>query len=198
MLELLSRSRAGLAAILLIAGCASVAPQRPVFPELSYAHLAPLRFDAGKVTVVEEYVAPLKRPNVEHEMPLRPSAAAVRWANDRVKAAGGSARTVRVTVKKAGVVETELPRSTGLRRMFTTEQAQRYDAELELIVEVLSDRGLREGFASAQARRSTTVAEDITLAEREKVYFTLVEQMMADIDRELESNIRQYMAPHLR
>jgi hypothetical protein len=169
-----------------------------MFPEIGFSHLAPLSFDASKVEVVNEYVAPLKRPNVEHEMPLRPAAAAERWAKDRVKAAGNSSRSVRVTVKNARVVESELKRATGLRGMFTTDQAQRYDAELEMLIEVRNDRGFREGSASALSKRSFTVPEGITINDREKEYFKLVEEMMADINRELERSIREHMAKFLR
>ena len=185
-------------AVALLAGCESAPPTRPMFPEIAFAHLAPLNFDAAKVEVVNEYVAPLKRPNVEHEMPLRPSAAAERWAKDRVKAAGTSNRSLRVTIKNARVVESELKKTTGLRGMFTTDQAQRYDAELEMLIEVRNDRGFREGSASAVSRRSTTVPENITINDREKEYFKLVEDMMTDINREMERSIREHMAKFLR
>ena len=188
----------GLIAIGLLAGCESAPPPRPIFPEVGFSHLPPLTFDASSVEVVNEYVAPLKRPNVEHEMPLRPAVAAERWAKDRVKAAGNSNRSVRVTVKNARVVESELKRTTGLRGMFTTDQAQRYDAELEMLIEVRNDRGFREGSASAIARRSTTVPEGITINDREKEYFKLVEDMMGDINREMERSIREHMAKFLR
>jgi hypothetical protein len=188
----------GLAAIALLAGCESPAPARPVFPELSFAKEPPLTFDAARVEVVNEYVAPLKRPNVEHEMPLRPAAAAERWAKDRVKAAGNSNRSVRVTIKNARVVESELKRATGLRGMFTTDQAQRYDAELEMLIELRDERGFRTDSASAISKRSFTVPEGITINDREKEYFKLVEDMMGDINRELERSIRQHMAKFLR
>jgi hypothetical protein len=187
-----------LAAMALLAGCESAAPTRPMFPELTFSNLPPLNFDATRVEVVNEYVAPLKRPNVEHEMPLRPSAAAERWAKDRVKAAGNSNRSLRVTIKNARVVESELKKATGLRGMFTTDQAQRYDAELEMLIELRNDRGFREGSASAVSRRSFTVPEGITINDREKEYFKLVEDMMTDINRELERSIREHMAKFLR
>lgn len=186
-----------LAAMALLAGCETT-PTRPMFPELTFSSMPPLNFDASRVEVVNEYVAPLKRPNVEHEMPLRPSAAAERWAKDRIKAAGNSNRSLRVTIKNARVVESELKKATGLRGMFTTDQAQRYDAELEILIELRDDRGFREGSASAISRRSATVPEGITINDREKEYFKLVEEMMADINRELERSVRQHLAKFLR
>ena len=189
---------AGLIALGLLTGCESAPPPRPIFPEVGFSHLPPLTFDASSVEVVNEYVAPLKRPNVEHEMPLRPGAAAERWAKDRVKAAGTANRGVRVTVKNARVVESELKRTTGLRGMFTTDQAQRYDAEMELLIEVRDERGFRQGSASAVSKRSFTVPEGITINDREKEYFKQVEEMMGDINRELERSIREHMVKFLR
>ena len=183
--------------VVALAACASAPPPRPVFPELTFGHLGALTFDAGGVEVVNEYVPPLRRPNVEHEMPLAPATAATRWANDRIKAGGRPGRTVRVIIRNAAVREADLPKSSGLKGLFTTEQAARFDAEIEVVVELRSARGFRDAFASAGARRSVTISEGATLNDRDRIWFGLVEELMAELNRELEKNIRQYMGAYL-
>ncbi len=196
----LSRRNAllGGSALLVLAGCQNTPPARPTFPQLTFTHLGQLTFDANKVEVVNEYVPPLKRPNVEHEMPLAPAAAAQRWAADRIHAAGTANRTVRVIIKNASVIETDLRKTPGLRGAFTTDQSEQYDATLEMTVELVNGRGFRDGFASATVRRSRTVPEDMTVNDRDKVYFAMVEGLMVDLNNELTRNISQFMGLYLR
>jgi hypothetical protein len=179
--------------LLALAACAGGPPPRPAFAEPSFAQYGPLTFDALRFEVRDEYVPPLKAPNVEHEMPLRPAAAAVRWANDRIRIGGRTARTVFVRVRRAPVIETDLRKTTGLRGLLTTDQAQRYDAELEVAVELVSAAGQRDGHASALVRRSVTVPENISINGRDRVLHGLVEQLMADLNGELERNIRVHL-----
>jgi hypothetical protein len=48
----------------------------------------------------------------------------------------------------------------------------------------------RVGDATASATRSRSVAENITLNDREAVWYQMVEQMMNDINAELERQVR--------
>jgi hypothetical protein len=182
----------------LLVGCGGGPPPPPVFPDLTFAHRGQLVFDAGRIDVVDEFYPPLKPPHVEHEMPLKLAAGAAKWAKDRLSTAGKSRRLVKFAIKTAQVIESELPRTGGLRGALTVEQAQRYDAELEVMIELLSPTGFREAYATASVRRSATVPETITLNGRQQVLFTLAEQTLREMDAELERNVRRYMGGHLR
>ena len=184
----------GLAVVL--AACETPVPA-PVFPQLTYAHLGAIRLDVAKVEVVDQYVPPLKRPNVEHEFPVTPAAAARRWVVDRIKAAG-SGRTVRVLIRTAAVRVKALPKSKGLRGLFTVEESERYDGELAMTIEIRSERGFRDAFAEARVTRSRTVLENISLNQRTEVYFEMTEGLMIDLNAELEKNIRRHLARFLR
>jgi hypothetical protein len=97
------------------------------------------------------------------------------------------------------MIETELKRTQGVRGAFTTDQSQRYDLSLACSLEILDDRGLlRQAFASAAATRFRTVPEGISINEREKVWFDLVEASMNDINAEMDRQIRANMARFLR
>jgi EAL domain-containing protein (putative c-di-GMP-specific phosphodiesterase class I) len=52
--------------------------------------------------------------------------------------------------------------------------------------------------STARVTRSRTVLEDTSLAQREQIWFEITEALMKDFDREIEANIRQYMAPYIR
>lgn len=184
---------------LAIGACGGGPPPRAAFPELTFSHLGQINFDAGRLAVINEYTSPLKAPNVEHEMHLRPATAAIRWAHDRLRVSPNRKKSVlQFVIKSAKVVETELPRQPGMQGFFSYRQSQRYDAELEVLLELLSGSGARLAYATATATRSVTVAENATLNERDQVLYSLVEQLMAELNAELEKNIRQHMSDYIR
>jgi hypothetical protein len=57
-------------------------------------------------------------------------------------------------------------------------------------VEIKDERGFTVRTASAQTQRSQTTVQGISLDERDRVLYRLETELMADIDRQLESDIR--------
>ena len=182
--------------LVILAAC-EAAPLPPPIPELTYSHLSPIEVAAARIDIVEEYAPPLQAPNVEHKFPTPPAQAVRQWAKDRFRAVGDEG-VLRITILDASVIETKLEKTGGLRGAFTADQSERYDARLEVIVEVRSDRGFREAFASAVVERSRTVAEDVSLHERETVFYEMTKALMEDLNAELEKNIKQFLARYLR
>ena len=181
---------------LVLAACAPPPAPAPL-SELSYSHLGAIRLDVARYEIVVEYDPPLAAPNVEHTFPTTPAAAAERWARDRIRAAGeeGWARFI---IRQADVIETALDPQGGLEGALTDEQSERYDGVLDVILEIRSDRGFRDAYVEARARRTRTVSEDITVNERKKVFFEMTEGLMADVNAQLEDRIREHLARYLR
>lgn len=179
-----------------VASCDTTPPKHDL-PQITFAHLAPITLDAARIEVVSNYVPPLKAPNVEHRFPILPEAAMKRWAADRLRA-GGAAGAARFVITDAAVVEEPLPLSKGLAGIFKKEQAERYNATAEASLEIIDTRGLRKGFASARTFYSRTVAEDVSLNERERAWFEIVEALMLVFDSEMERNMRQYLGGSVR
>jgi hypothetical protein len=180
-----------------LAGCSSP-PPRTRFPDLTYGHLGQFRLNVSRIDVESEYKSPMAAPNIEHLLPVPPEQTLRRWASDRLVATGTPQRFARFVIQDAKVTDTLLPRTPGVRGAFTSDQTNRYDGSLAVRLEVRADRGnLREGEASAWATRSRTVAEGITLNEREKAWFDLVESMMNDINAELDRQIRANLGQFL-
>jgi hypothetical protein len=183
-----------LAALTLIAallGACERDAARPVFPDIRFTDRPPIRLDAASVEVVDQFRPSFKEPNVEHLFPVTPAQAAGNWARDRLQATNpGAPRRVRFTIIDASVRETELPRTQGLRGAFTKDQAERYDASAEVQVDIMGPRGFAERTVSAKASRSQTVPEGITPNQREQAWYDLTRALMADLDRQLEQEIR--------
>ncbi len=170
-------------------------PPHPVFPQITFTHLPAIRLDARSLEIVDASVSP-GRADVSAGMPVPPSIAARQWANDRLVPVGNSGSIV-FTITEASVVETKLERTSGVRGVVTRDQSERYDGKLAARVAIRDAAGGRSGTVSAEATRSRTVAENISLNERDKVWFEITEAMINDLNRELEKVINQFLQPFL-
>ena len=189
--------RISIVAALLLAACTD-APPPTKFPQLTYTHLGAFTLDVSKIEIVDAYQPALRRPNVDHVMPVSPAAAARRWAGDRLRASGSSGRRAVFSIDDGAVTETTLRRQTGIRGALTVEQSERYDAVLAVRLEIFDIAGRQVAVAQANARRSRSVPEDITLAAREKVWFSITEALTDDLNAELERAIPQFLGQYLR
>ena len=188
--------RAALLLAFLVAGCTS-APEPPAYPGIRFTDKPPIRLDVARVEVVQTYRSPLKAPNVEQLFPVRPSDAARQWAHDRLRAGGTTGRAEAV-ISDASATETALKRTEGIRGAFTTDQAERYDATITISVHILDSLGNELANASATARYSRTVAEDVTLNEREREWYRMTTAMMDALDEALEGEMRKSLAAYLK
>jgi hypothetical protein len=183
---------ASLGLILGLGGCAGRGPQNRQFADITFRQFAPLRFRAARIDVVSEYVASRSAPNVDSQMPVTPSAMAERWAFDRLSAAGGEI-TARYVIMDASVIETALPRTQGLRATFKIEQSERYDGRIIVRLDLLTPRGNVEGSVTAQVDRVETIGENASIADREALWFSMVEAMGRDLNAQMERQIRQHL-----
>ena len=189
--------RIWIVAALLLAACAD-APPPTKFPQLTYAHLGAFALDVSNVEIVDAYKPPLVSPNVEHLMPVAPAAAARRWARDRLKTTGSSGRRAVFTVDNGAVTESSLKRQSGIRGALTVDQSERYDATLAVRLEIFDAGGGRLAIAEANAQRSRSVPENITLDARDKIWFSITETLTNDLNAEMEQAIARFLGGYLR
>lgn len=168
---------------------------RNEFADLTYSHLGEIRLDVGDVRIEQAYIMPGKDPNVEHRFPVRPHDAAARWAQDRLEAEGDRL-VFRYIVREASVTETALATQSGVRGLLTTDQSERYEARIVVDMQILDGRQV-QATANAEARRSITVPEDISLKEREQVWYKLTEDTMQDLNTQLEETVRSAFFPYI-
>jgi hypothetical protein len=187
----LTRRTALLVPLVALAASCTPPSTRPTFQEIRFTDRPRLRLDVSTIEVERVFRPTLKEPQVEHLFPVPPEVAAENWARDRLEATNpGSPKRARVRILDANVKETALKKTEGLRAAFTTDQSERYDASVEMSVDILGERGFPERSVSAKAQRSTTVKEGITPNEREQIWYELTRQLMDDLDRQLEREMR--------
>ena len=189
--RLLNPARAlAIALTVVVAACAS-----PSTPDLGPVKFTgqPIRLNATAIEFVDQYRPPVAAPNVDHLMPQAPAAAIRTWAAARLQTAGAGGR-IRVTIIDASVVAVKLPVRTGIAGPFYNEQDTRYDAAIEVSVEFLGTTQVQNA-ARTRVVRSRTVAEDISINDRNQVWHDMLQSMMDDVDAQLSAGVRQYLAP---
>ncbi|MCG8494011.1 MAG: hypothetical protein MI743_20530 [Sneathiellales bacterium] len=189
--------KAGVLAILVMVSACITTPEKPRYAEITFQHLAPLRLDVGEIRIVNEYRAPLKSPNVEHELPVKIDQSVRRWVQDRLQAVGGSDAYAVVTIKDASAVEKPLPKTSGVKGLFTKDQSELYEFNVHAEIQVIEING-NKGLAIARSQRSRSISEEATLNERDALYFDLTESLMQDFDQEMEKNIRSFLGQFIR
>ena len=193
--------RAGLAAAALLAaaviaaGCEVPLQSRESAPP-SFAHVPPLVFDLERIEVVERGSAP-HPSDVDHLFPIPPAVAARLWVEDRLRASG-HVGVLRVTIEEASARSTPLATNRNLEGLLTEEQAERIDLRLRITIEAIDRSGEVNGSATAEAERSRTLPEGITLAERERHYDQMVAALLHDYNTSQEAAIRKYLGLYLR
>lgn len=191
-------ARAGaamLAAAAVVAACEIVPPSQES-ASLSFADLPPLVFDLGGIEIVEPAAA--RHPSdVDHLLPNPPAVAARLWADDRLQTSG-HAGLLRVRIEEASARLTPLAINTDLEGLFTKEQAEQLDVRLRVTIEAVDGSGAVRGHATADARRSRTLPEGISLNERERLYDQVVAALLQDFNASQEQAIRQYLHIYLR
>jgi len=169
-------------------------PERQSFPEITFQHLQPFRLDVARVQVVDGY-QPDPGADIGSQFPEAPAAVARQWAEDRLTAVGQQGEAI-YTITLAKATQTPLKRSQGMSAMTHKDQSDRYDLAITVNLEVHS--GGKSGAITAQAARSQTVREDMTLNQREGVLFTLLDVTMKDVNAQLEKLIPHYLGGFVR
>ncbi len=176
---------------LLLAAC-ETPPPADEFAEITFLNRDRIRLDVAEIVVDNLYTPPRKDGFVEHEFPVDVGATAARWAKDRLEAVGTDGRLT-VSVIEASVQEVRLEMKSGITGLVTTEQSERYDGLIVLTLEAENVSRRMSASARGEVRRSQTVAEDITLSARERVWYEMTEKMMTDLDTVMSKNVNTHL-----
>ena len=182
----IARLSAFVACVLLLSACPS-APSR-VFPEITFADSPRIGLDVARIEIVQRYQPTLSDPYVDHLFPREPASVIRRWAEDRLVARGTSG-TATLVIVNAAVTEEALARDPGFRGLVTIEQSERYEAEFAVRLEIDQPATRSTGQTNALARRSITTPENLSLADREQVWFELTENTIRDLDAKFEEEV---------
>ena len=193
-------SRFSIAAVLLalmagLAGCAQVkAP--PSFAEISFTHLPLFHIQVDEVIIDRQYRSPMIEPHIDHLAPISLRETASNWGVQRLRSAGTEGE-FRFIVKTASIIEEELPVEEGLAGALKDEQSSRYVGHLLIIMEAKKPDNALLITSRTEVKRATTLPESATLHDRSLAIYKLIDDMLQELNRQLESDLPTYFGPIL-
>jgi hypothetical protein len=166
-------------------------------PPLDYSDREPLELAVDRVVIDSVYRPAGAPPYIDHVMPVSPEAATRALLMQRLRAVGRTDR-LQAVILEASVQEEALEPATGLRGYFTTEPAARLQGRIEVRIERLDAAGMVTRSASIAVERTRTVPEGVGYAERERIGYELVRDLVDDLDAGLSANVRESFADLMR
>ena len=182
--------------ILGLAGCEASAPT-PKLPEMTFRHLPAISLDVLNIKIVSKTNHGIEAPHIGHQFPTPPEKAMTRWAEDRLQS-GGSSGTAIFTILEADATGKSLKIDTGVTGVFRKQLSDRYTVMVEARLDIFDSRGRSQAFATANATHTTTAREDISLHDRRQLWFELLEKLMAEFDKTMETQIRINLGAYLK
>jgi len=178
-----------------LASCADK-PVPPPSAPVGFGDRPPLTFTVKSIEMIDAYVPLGRPPNIDHEFPTRASQVVAHWVSDRLRHTDGDAE-LRVTLVDGAVIETVVKKSAGLVGVVKDQQSRRYDATVTVRLEMV-EAGTVRVWTEGTTRRSRTVADSLTLAERDRVFDQFMWSLGRDLDRVLEQQIRAHFGAYLK
>lgn len=176
-----------------LTGCLQSTVPVQNLPEITFQHLPRIALDVASIEVVDQSKSGMAGKHVEHLFPTSPKTAINNWVRDRLNA-NGPAGVARFIINDASAIEEKLKKKSGITGMFTNDQSERYSVNTDVRLEIYDRNQNLTGYTEAKANRHTTLAEDASLLDREKVWFELVEKTMADLDKTMVSNMNKFLS----
>jgi hypothetical protein len=190
MVNKATRYMATALAVIFLSGC-NISPPEQATPDLTFEQVAPVFLGVSQIRFVDEYQMPMAAPHVEHFFKSPPGTVVKQLVEKQVRATG-TEHVLRVVIEDAAVTEKSLKTTPGVEGIFKVEPAVTYNARMALRFEMIDDAApdVILGHARVTATRSTTLLEGLSPADRDRAFFTLTEQMMADISRGIQTTVR--------
>jgi hypothetical protein len=166
-------------------------------PPLDYSDRQPLDLAVERVAIDSVYRPAGAPPYVDHALPLTPEAATRALLEQRLRAVGGTDR-LQAVILDASVREEALETTSGVRGYLTTESAARLEGRLKVRVDRVDPAGLVVRSISTAVTRTRAIPEGVAYAERQRIAYELVRELVDDLDAGLSANVRESYAELVR
>ena len=175
---------------LLLTGCDTKQISNSL-PELTFKHTKVIQLNVQEIEIINEFKMPFKYPSVEHLAPISPGASAERWASDILKPVGKSG-IAQFVITNGSIIQENLKTQKGIKGVFSIDQSKRFNATVAVRLEIFKNQE-KKAEARTSASRSQTLGEDASPNTQSQLWYTLVEQLMQNFDREMRKQINKHL-----
>lgn len=182
---------------LFLFSCTSTADTDAVplkYNEPRFQTKAPIVLDVEKVDVISEFVPSFTRPNVEHLFPVSIEKTAKIWAEDRLKADGFSSKRIAEYIIKDASVTEEVEKSEELLQ----KDRLKYRANLSVLLRITDKSNMGIAETTIDAWRELRLPADTKIADKEKYWNDMVNNLMKDFNNRMEGNVHQYLGTYVK
>lgn len=190
---LASLVRTWLIAALVLLGACATEYQSFEPPPLDFSDRQPLKLAVERIAIDSLYRPTGSAP----PLPLHPEEATRALLEQRLQAVGGPDR-LQAVILDASVEEEALETTPGLRGRLTRETEARLNGRLRVRVDRLDPAGTVVGSVSTAVERSRGIPEGAGYAERQRIAYELVRDLVDDLDAGLMANLRESFAQLIR
>lgn len=166
-------------------------PPAPVLPQFNLA--------VAEIKIVPAY-APGPGATAEQSVPFAPRAALETWAKTHVQAKGRQGQAW-VVIRDASISAKQVPpRTANWRDWFRRQPVERYDAVLELELQIKDDAGRTRAQTVARATHARFLMDDYRDYQRERTtqLQALSDEIIAAALKRLEGEVRVNLARWVR
>jgi hypothetical protein len=173
------------------------AGQAPAAIPIRFADATTLSTDATSLSLHVDNRPPREYPHVMYRAPFTYEQAARAWANAHFSLNGNSVNMLRITLRDGDITEKLLPRTHGIKGLFTKDQAAEYEAKLELDIAIVDPNGKVLASTNAKAWHTRTVPEGTTEEEKRGIWADMIKTTFDNLDAELQPRIRTSLAGYV-
>jgi hypothetical protein len=155
-------------------------------PPLDFSDRQPVSLQVERVAIDSAYLPAGPSP----ALPLHPEEATRALLKQRLRALGGTDR-LQAVILDASVQEEALETTPGVRGFLTTEMEARLVGNLKVRVDRLDPTGAVVGSVTTAVTRSRGIPEGVGYAERQRIAYELVRDLVNDLDGGLMANLRE-------
>ncbi len=174
--------------VLALTACANVGASSK-FESPNYSKYGTTRLDVNEIQVVNDYIPPYAKPNVEHELYLPPYSALRDWAMNRFQAIGNLG-IAKVHIVDASVKKLDRPTKKGAQGWFYDQVDSEYQMSVLVKIEIISPSYENVPYAEVKASRKVEMTEGMTLNDRDAALNKMTLEMLNDVDRLMTESIR--------
>lgn len=181
-------------ALLFVSSCTTSASFKSV--NLNFENVSPLRFNISDFQIINEYIMPMKSPNIEHIFSKTPSRVLEDFINHKF-ANRGNNKKAKIIIKEASIIENKILNKNILNSIFMNENKTIYSGKLSVKIEFLSERGFVESYSNFQSLHEKTITGSLTLNNLQQVYLELLEELIKGLNMEIDAQISSYFSDKL-
>lgn len=177
-----------------LSGCSAGREAPKPVPVMDFAHMAPYPVRVAAVQVEDKYVPSANPADVSSGFAVPPDIAARQYAENRLKAAGGSGDALHFVIEDARVIHSVEHQDEGrVAEWMGTNLSDLYEVTLRVRLYTAAVDGRQSAHSILTLSRTISIPQHFTLGEKEYEQSQFVASLIQDLDRAVTAALSEKM-----